>query len=380
MSNKIDLIRPTLQTVRTHQVGRFHDLSQPKGIRSIKSLTLPMWLKDGQYKQFSIDEQVVEFLQNDGTKSTRHRTKRPKWVPKRNGRGGHYLCHVRTPDGRTQWVNGKLARERFNRRAGRKESGMAYKIRREVWRVLARAEDDRRLLEDDTVWKKSKKQRQCKTVSCRVVDLSLALHEYLSVALFKNGIIVNRRFALLWFRELKGSFEPGLDDDEAIVWIQLNPDRYLTTICNERWGAVLSRLVETAVHQRRHQSKYGSKDSYQKKTTHEKVGFIENQDSVSEEFGEYDLVYDSPLLDAAFHQRQYKSSNGKENATRKVAMHEHVDFIEIQDGECEGCGGYDWVYDPSKGEVSCGKCGLVTREIEMDGQEHYFFQTKQGSD
>ena len=327
MSTKIDLIHPTLNTVRTHQVGRFYDLSQPKGVRPIKSLTLPRWMKDDQDKKFSIDEQAVEFLQNDGTASTRHRTKRPKWVPKRNGKGGYYLCHVRTPGGKTQWVSGKLARERFNRRAGRKESGMAYKVRREFWRVLARPEDDRRLLEDDTVWKKSKKERKCKPVSCRVVDLSLALREYLSVALFKNGIIVNRNFALMWFRELKSLFEQGLDDEEVIVWIQLNPDQYLTTICNERWGAILSRLIETAVHQRKNHS-----------------------------------------------------SNDRQTLSDAELSPENLEIFQIQGDECEECGEYDWVYASSKGEMACGNCGLVSEDIEMDGHEHHFFLTKQGSD
>ena len=327
MADKPDLIRPTLQTLRTHKVGKFYDRSQPKGITPIKSLTLPKWMKKGQPKKFSIDEHVVELLRNDGTKSTRHRTERPKWVPKRNGKGGYFLCHVRTPDGKTQWVSGKLAKERFNRRAGRKESGMAYKIRREFWRVLARPEDDRRLLEDDTVWKKSKKERICEEVSCGVVDLSLALGEYLSVALFKNGIIVNRNFALMWFRELKSLFEQGLDDEEAIGWIQLHPDQYMATICENRWGAILSRLIETAVLQRIN-----------------------------------------------------RSSNDRQTMSGAELSSANLEIFQVQGDECEECGEYDWVYDSSKGEMACGKCGLVTDDIEMDGHEHHFFQTKQGSD
>ena len=237
------------------------------------------------------------------------------------------MCHVRTPDGQTRWVSGKLARERYNRRAGRRESGLAYKVRREVWRVLARPEDDRRLLEDDTVWKKSKKERKCKPVTCRVVDLSLALREYLSVALFKNGIIVNRNFALLWFRELRSLFEQGLDDEEAIGWIQLHPDQYLATICENRWGAILSRLIETAVHQRKN-----------------------------------------------------RPSNDRQTTSDAELSPENLEIFQIQGDECEECGEYDWAYDASKGEMACGKCGLVTKEIEMDGNAHHFFQTKEDSE
>jgi hypothetical protein len=321
MKEKIDLDRPSINTVRHHNVGRFYNLSENKGIRSIKSLTLPRWLKLGRPKKFSIDEEVLDLLDNDKTKSKRHNVRKPKWVPGRNGKKGHFLCHVRTPNGKTKWVNGKIAKERYNRRSGRKEGGRAYKIRREIWRVLARYDNGRRLLLDDSVWKKTRKERKCVEISCNIVELSLALEEFLLAGLFENGKLIDRTFALKWYRKRKSEFEQELDDEEAIGWIQLNAKPYVSTICKSNWGAILSQLVETAVFQRKHK----------------------------------------PLIDKT------KGSNDED-------LLEHTVFLEHMEGGCEDCGLHDWEYDSSRGETLCGHCGLVTKDIELDGHSHHFLQ------
>ena len=99
INEEIDTNTPTLRTLRNHEVGKFYNLNEAKETRTIKTLTLPPWMKYGRPKKFSIDSNILEILKNDGTKSKRHTVKKPKWVPGRGGNKGYYLCHVRIPSG-----------------------------------------------------------------------------------------------------------------------------------------------------------------------------------------------------------------------------------------------------------------------------------------
>ena len=120
---KVDTDYPDLWTVRNYKVGVFYEKREFKGFhlrkeekepRPIKSLTHPLWLKDGISGQVQIEKSILEILRADGTKATRHKGKRTKWKTalENNGKKGYHVSHVRTPKG-YKWVNSKIAKEQI---------------------------------------------------------------------------------------------------------------------------------------------------------------------------------------------------------------------------------------------------------------------------
>lgn len=251
-STEINLTCPSLETVRTHKVGVFKRLNEKKDLRSIKTITLPPWLKDASYSKINIDKEIYDFLKNDGTKSKRHSGKRPRWIRGENGEKGKWLCYVRTPSNKGKWTDGVTAKKGYNKKAGRKEGGMAYKIRREMWRVLALNYDDFvRLLDCDETWTKKNKERPCERVSCKIVDLSCALGELLRLSSRKTkNKFFSKSFVIAWYRKLGNEFEQDLDDEEAYAWALENENDFINIIVEKRWRSILARLFETWVKKR----------------------------------------------------------------------------------------------------------------------------------
>ena len=145
-------------------------------MRSIKSLTLPRWLKLGRPKKFSIDVEDWIFWIMIKQNPNGIMFASQSGVPGRNVRR-HFLCHVRTPNGKTKWVRGKIAKERYNR-IWKKGRWQGIQNSKRDLRVLARDDNGRRLLLDDSVWKKNVK-RESALKFRNIVELSLALEEFL---------------------------------------------------------------------------------------------------------------------------------------------------------------------------------------------------------
>ena len=251
-STDINLTCPSLKTVRTHKVGVFKQINEKKDSRSIKTVTLPPWLKDASYSKINIHKEIYDLLKNDGTKSKRHSGKRPRWIRGENGEKGKWLCYVRTPNNKGKWTDGVTAKKGYNKKAGRKEGGMAYKIRREMWRVLSINDDYFvSLLDCDESWTQSNKERPCKRVSCKIVDLSCALGELLRLCSRKTkNKFFSKSFVIAWYRKSGREFEQDLDDEEAYAWALENETDFIKIIVAKHWRPILSRLLEILVKKR----------------------------------------------------------------------------------------------------------------------------------
>ena len=187
---------------------------------------------------------------------------------------------------------------------------MAYKVRREIWRVLARNDYGKGLLSDESVWSKKRNDRKCSEISCNIVDLSLALEEFLTIGLIENDTHEFKTFILKWYRRKKLDFYQELDDDEVMDWVRKNPNIFVNLICKTHWGAIISQLVETAVSQR-----------------NPRLNQIEVPDKITND-----------------------------------EIDERTEFREKSDIDlsCTNCGLDDWLFDPSRGETYCSNCGYVT--------------------
>ena len=251
-STEVDITCPSLETVRTHKVGVFKELNGKNDSRSIKTVTLPPWLKNGMDSRISIDKNIYDILKNDGTKSRRHSGKRPRWIRGANGEKGKWLCYVRTPNNKGKWTDGVTAKKGYNKKAGRKEGGMAYKIRREMWRVLSINDDYFvSLLDCDETWNQSNKQRPCKRVSCKIVDLSCALGELLQLCSRKTKKkFFSKSFVIMWYRKSGKEFEQDLDDEEVYAWALENETDFIKIIVEKHWRPILARLLEILVKKR----------------------------------------------------------------------------------------------------------------------------------
>ena len=317
---EIDLEKPSLHTVRRHKVGIFRDISYPRGQRPIKTLTLPPWLKKGISRRISIEKKIWDLLKNDGTKSNREKGKRTYWVPAYDGEKGYHMSHVRTPKG-SKWVLSTIAKERYNKKAGRKEGGDAYKLRREFWRGLNR-DNLAKLLADYGAWIEKRKDSDMKRVNVPLVNLSRALEEMLSLSLFNNDGLVSEEFVKKWYRKLRSSFNPDLSDEEIVPYVYENQRHFTQIIAEKHWCAILAHLSEIEI-----ENRIASK-----------------------------------------------------NARLKKSKHIHEDEAEIMELEldediahfCPECGVFDWSFDSKRAELSCNECGLVSKDVEMSGEEIFF--------
>ena len=314
-STDINLTCPSLKTVRTHKVGVFKQINEKKDSRSIKTITLPPWLKDASYSKINIDKEIYDLLKNDGTKSKRHSGKRPRWIRGENGEKGKWLCYVRTPNNKGKWTDGVTAKKGYNKKAGRKEGGRAYKIRREIWRVLSLNDDDFvRLLDCDEAWIKRNKGRPCKRVSCKIVDLSCALGELLRLSSRKTkNKFFSKSFVIAWYRKLGKEFEQDLDDEEAYAWALENENDFIKIIVEKRWRSILARLFETWVKKR-------------------------------------------------YERKEISESNSQDT--------DDVVIVEDNSEDCSDCNEPDFEKDDKTNQIYCRNCGYVA-SIELSYEEYY---------
>tara|TARA_B100001564_G_scaffold357570_1_gene374143 strand:+ start:898 stop:2052 length:1155 start_codon:yes stop_codon:yes gene_type:complete len=365
---KVDTDYPDLWTVRNYKVGVFYEKREFKGFhlrkeekepRPIKSLTHPLWLKDGISGQVQIEKSILEILRADGTKATRHKGKRTKWKTalENNGKKGYHVSHVRTPKG-YKWVNSKIAKEGYNKIAGRKESGLAYKIRREFWRILSRNDNAAILLADDCAWIKKKKERKTEPVSVPLVNLSRAVQEMLSESLFDNEGKVhkeNEEFVKKWYRKLRSSFVPDLSDDQIVHYVNKNQNDFIRIIAKKRWKAILAHLSEIEISNRTASKKSNNVDEFEYAVGES----ISN--SQLEPDGVYDLFFDDPEMLGAFF------------AHLNDPTGEYYGIMEDIDSVCKECGGQFKLQSRLVNlEVVCNVCGLVSRKIDMSEEEHFF--------
>jgi len=365
--DKVNTDYPDLWTVRNYKVGVFYEKREFKRFglkkeerepRLIKSLTHPLWLKDGIPGKVSIEKSILEILRTDGTKATRHKGKRTKWKTalENNGEKGHHVSHVRTPKG-SKWVDSKIATEGYNKTAGRKESGLAYKIRREFWRILSRNDNAAKLLADDCAWIKKKKERKPEPVSVPLVNLSRAVQEMLSESLFDDKGLVdieNEEFVKKWYRELRSFFVPDLSDDQIVHYVNKNQNEFIRIIATQRWKAILTHLSEIEISNRAASKKSNNINEFE---------YAIGESIISPQLepdGVYDLIFDDYVYDTLL--SHLNDPTG-----------EYYGMMEDLDSVCKECGGIFELQSRSVNlELICNRCGLVSRKINMSEEEHFF--------
>lgn len=243
-----ELIRPTLETVQRHKIGKFYERRERKGeFIVIKSVVHPQWFehKDttNQYTLY-VPPHLYDALTQDGKASTRWTSKPPKWVHKANDPEGvgYWTYHVRTgKSGPGRYVRGENL-HRFRKpkdKVGRPPSGDAYKFRREIWRVFASDSSINSLF---PIQKDSKKVGKRIKVPIRLPNLELALYELL--VKFFTFEKKNLPLLQLWAdykdlaqynsKDISNLFYADKADQQAFLW----------KLCHKYWKAVLVDLVE----------------------------------------------------------------------------------------------------------------------------------------
>lgn len=181
MQTPTKLQKPTLATVQTHQTGFFYyPRKENNGWKTIKSVVHPKWFEQKEStKQYtiSLDRRVASAL--DREHGQRWTSKKPKWVMKKDDPDGvgFWLYHVRTgTKGKERWVRSEdIHRFRDKQsKVGRPASGMAYKVRRAIWRTLV-SSNLSSAFKDYGHRTPGRKE----VISLRLPDLSLAVFELL---------------------------------------------------------------------------------------------------------------------------------------------------------------------------------------------------------
>lgn len=323
-----ELLRPTLQMVQRHKIGKFYERKKRNGeITVIKSVVHPRWFEHKDttcpYTVY-VPKHLYDALSNDGKVSTRWISKPPKWVQKADDPAGlgYWTYHVRTrKSGPGKYVRGERL-HRFRKpksKVGRPPSGYAYKLRREIWRVFA---TDSSISSLFPVQKDSKKVGKSIKVSIRLPNLELALYEFL--VKFFNFEKKNLPILQLWadYKDLEqynsGNIATLIYADKA------DQQAFLWKLCHKYWKAVLIDLVER------------------------NVRFFHN------------IFYDSDKVNS-------KNLNSLEHVSLSSSV-----LIAVYSSEtskpCTGCGQFDWFYPVALDEQSafCNVCGL-TLEYKRGG-------------
>ena len=136
------LLTPSLNDVRTYQIGKFLDYSlsvsggkKSKTLFGLKSVVHPQWFEHRhttQQMDLYLSEKALAFLLSEGKVSGRWTRKR-KWRKKENqesGKGEWYYKY-RTPKS-TTWIAASQRSSGQKGKPGRKPAGDAYRVRRDV--------------------------------------------------------------------------------------------------------------------------------------------------------------------------------------------------------------------------------------------------------
>ena len=312
------LSRPTLEQVRTHEIGKFFEI-ESDGQRTIKTTTHPRWFEDKENTlqfELSISEEVYNILKHDGTVSKRWKNKKPKWISLKKSKTGkaHWKFHVRTPTGKEKWVDiHTLKRYRTPKeKVGRRPGGMSYKLRREVWRALENPEYTTKLLRNRDLF--DKKRKPTKPVSIKLPDLSLALKQFLHEVFIKNLSPSDYDILDKWHKK-KETNQEIIEKDLILQYTVPDDVNMLIDIATRRnWKAILTRLIEIRI------------------------------------------------LDKNSQKRNSKKST--ENLNLEIIVAEPDDPTQFS---CEDCDSLNWIFDHKEGIQYCGDCGVeVSQQLDIE--------------
>ena len=258
------LLTPSLNDVRTYQIGKFLDYSlsvsggkKSKTVFRLKSVVHPQWFEHHhttQQMDLYLSEKALAFLLSERKVSGRWTRKR-KWRKKENqesGKGEWYYKY-RTPKG-TTWIAASQRSSGQKGKPGRKPGGDAYKVRRDTWRIFAGGKGRiARLLEDSL--HEPKEQNSKKKFPIRLPNLSVAVEELIISEIWPE-LIYNREHLVNSWLNLRGVRSYLLKHDvdseachlfsKGLLEVGMR-DRIIHLICQKHWRKILVQWIELEI-------------------------------------------------------------------------------------------------------------------------------------
>jgi len=327
----IRLKSPSLEDVRRFEVGKFlKEGGRIKGnkdvesIREIKSLVHPKWFEEKAYtnpEKWSISQKTYDFIKNDKKTTRRWRTTKV-WVKKENSNTGkgYWAKRIRAPKKKYwKWVPYSELKSEQMGAPGRKPGGMAYKIRREIWKLLTSPgiilnllkNEDLNNIERGPIYRT---KGGSDGVSVPTPHLETALREMIENDIWPKLGSHKMRIAKKWceHRNIKRFLD--LEEREAFIEGKLDSEdelKIIRFICEKSWHVILINWLELKI------------------------------------YSEH-LVKDRESM-YSIYAKQYTNVDSDEGDYEKVI---------VQDDRCD-CLYWIRVEDHEKGEIWCGHCGLV---------------------
>lgn len=257
------LLTPSLDDVRNHQIGKFLDYTlsiskskKKKALFTIKTTTHPRWFEQKHTTvpgDIYLSKRAVDLLKRDGKVSKRWSRQR-KWRVKKNSSGGkgEWYYRYRTPK-KTNWIAGSKRTEEQKGKPGRKAGGMAYKVRREGWRILANKGHIAKLLEQSFLNPHERKPTQ--KFPLRIPDLSEAVEEIIIQEIWPKLAYHREHVVNEWLgvNGLRSFLQNNKADNEILeqfskgVLEEFERNRIIHLICKRNWRAILARWIELKV-------------------------------------------------------------------------------------------------------------------------------------
>jgi len=261
------LLTPSLNDVRTYQIGKFLDYSlsvsggkKSKTLFGLKSVVHPQWFEHRhttQQMDLYLSEKALAFLLSEGKVSGRWTRKR-KWRKKENqesGKGEWYYKY-RTPKS-TTWIAASQRSSGQKGKAGRKPAGDAYRVRRDVWRILSSNKGFLPKLLEDSLHH-SKERKPVKKFPVRLPNLSIAIEEIIIDEIWPE-LIYNREKLVNGWLNLRGVrsylLKHGFDSEVCNqfskgVLAERERNHIIHLICKKHWRKLLAQWVELGIFSR----------------------------------------------------------------------------------------------------------------------------------
>jgi hypothetical protein len=361
---KIDQLKnPSLQDVRTHQIGIFPDYSvkisekgeYTKAKWKIKNLVHPQWFEeDPPAKQGNIflSPKAEEMLRNWNYVAERWRI-RKYWRTKATtgGEKGEWYYRINTP-GKSKWIAASERSESQKGKRGMKPGKFAYKLRREIWHMLLNGQEIANLLGNPHLNNYDTQSRR--RVSVKIPILKKAVYEIITKEVWPNLGIYRADVAKKWSNYQK--VKRHIDDETRNLFAKdlLNENErnhIIEMICEHHWRIIITDWIERRVF-----LKHGNFDDRPLTELSEIHNFVLQSTKESSNNAllkqKHDLKFD--IIDAT----------------------NNTDEIIIM-GCDTTCPGPNYINDTIKGETYCKNCDTVKGRIysytDASGMEHYIF-------
>jgi len=333
----IRLKRPSLEDVRTFEVGKFlkkggriKGSGEIKSIREIKSLVHPKWFEEEAYtnaEKWSISQKTFDYIKKD--KKVRRRWRTVKiWVKKEKSKTGkgYWAKRIRAPKkAHWKWVPySKLTKEQKGK-PGRKTGGMSYKIRREIWKLIASPGLILNLLKDENLSGIERgpiyKTKKSSGKSIPTPHLENAVREMIEKEIWPKLDSHKMRIAKEWCEHPNFKRSLDLEQREAFIEGKLDSEdelKIIRFICKKSWRVILINWLELKIY---------SENLFKDKEAMYSI-YSKQYDNVDSDEGDYEII--------------------------------------VQDDRCD-CG--YWIELEDEKDIWCGTCGLVISDFRFSTNE-----------